>query len=247
MTLKQALAVLAILSPLAGCGEEEPVAAPQTFAPLHYDYLTKLRLNVGSIDVEDHSVPLGANDIASQSPVTLAQAAVQMAHDRLFAAGLIGHADLSVDQASIMRGPNGVLDGLLSLHLAVFDGAGVQTGYAQARVTREYVPGSDPADLRSVLYTMTKQMLDDMNVELEFQIRRSLRSIIATGAPVPAPVTQAPLDAPPGTPLPPPSAEPSIPGATLEPPPAPQAEPPPPSQMSPPPGFLTLPPGPPQQ
>jgi hypothetical protein len=52
--------------------------------------------------------------------------------------------------------------------------------------------------LRSALYDMTKQMLDDMNVELEFQIRRSLRDNLqsTTTAPAPPPVEQQDLSAP---------------------------------------------------
>ena len=239
MTLRKTLSLLCVLAPLAGCGGDEPPPA-ESFAPLHYEYLHRLRLNVGTIDVQDHSVKLGVNDVADQSPVTLAQAAVQMGHDRLFAAGLTGQGDFVVDQASIMRGPGGVLDGLLAVHLSLFNAAGVQTGFAQARVTREHIPGSDPENLSNVLYDMTRQMMDDMNVELEFQIRRTLRSELVTGAPLPAPVQQAPLDAPAVGALPP-AAEPAAPGVTLEPVP-----PPPPPEMSPPPGFLQVPPGTPQ-
>ena len=263
MNPKKALWLLCVMAPLAGCGGDEPPPGPVSYAPLHYEYLRKLRLDVGSIDVQDHSVPLGSNDVANQSPVTLAQAAVQMGHDRLFPAGMAGQAQFVVDQASIMRGPNGVLDGLLAVHLSLFNAAGVQTGFAQARVTREHIPGSDPENTQNELYDMTRDMMKDMNVELEFQIRRTLRNELVTGEPVPAPVTVAPLDNPASVPLPPPAAVPPpygqqppygaqppygeqppyggqpAPGATMP----PSEQPPPPQQMSPPPGYLELPPG----
>ena len=56
----------------------------------------------------------------------------------------------------------------------------------------------DAADLPAALYDMTRAMMDDMNVELEFQIRRSLRDWLQdpTAAPPPAPVEQQELPAP---------------------------------------------------
>jgi hypothetical protein len=255
MNLKRQLCLLVLLAPLAlsACGSDEP-PPPANFAPLRYDYLRKLRLNVGSIDVKDHSTPLGQNDVANQSPVPLGQAAVQMGHDRLFPAGLTGSGEFVVDQASIIRGPGGVLNGLLAVHLSLFSAAGAQTGFAEARVTSQHVPGSEPENLQGQLYDMTKKIMDDMNVELEFQIRRSLRQWLVTGETTPAPVMQVPLDqGPPGqapleqpapAPVPPP---PAVPGATFDAPPAEAPPPPPPPvQMSPPPGFLTLPPAAPQ-
>ncbi len=258
MTPTRWLLTLALLTPLAlaACGDDEPASAPETWAPLHYEYLNKLRLNTGSIDVQDHSAPLGDSDVAAQSPTPPAQALAQMARDRLFAAGLTGHADFVIDQASIVRDSNGALNGTLAVHLELFDASGQRAGFAQAQVSRQHVPGSDPENLRNVLYDMTRQMMDSMNVELEFQLRQSLRSYLVTSDAVPAAVTATPLQ--PATP-PPASPQQTIPGVDLA--PAPQAaepasppaalppsdqSPPPPDQMSPPPGYLQLPPATPQ-
>jgi hypothetical protein len=263
MTPSRWLLTLALLTPLAlaACGDDEPAPAPETWAPLHYDYLNKLRLNVGSVDVQDHSAPQGDSDVAAQSPTPPAQALAQMARDRLFAAGLTGHADFIIDQASITRDSNGTLTGTLSAHLDVFDTAGNRIGYAQAQVSRQHIPGSDPENLRNVLYDMTRQMMDSMNVEIEYQLKKSLRGILVTGDAVPAAVTATPLQPASPAPAPPQS---TIPGVDLGPPqeapgqaapvmPAPQpalppGEPsppdetaPPPEQMSPPPGYLQLP------
>ena len=54
----------------------------------------------------------------------------------------------------------------------------------------------DPA---GAAYDMLKDMMDAMNVEFEYQVRRSLRDWIqetATDAPAPPPVQQENLDAP---------------------------------------------------
>jgi hypothetical protein len=252
-------AALALCLALAACagGDEEPAPPPQSFPRLQFDYLTKLRLRAGSIEVTDQHVPLGPSDVAAQSPVPPAQALADMARARLFAAGLTGRAVFSIDQASIIRAGNGELDGQLLVHLEIFGADGSRAGFAQARVAKVVPPGA-PGDLRSNLYGLTRDMLDSMNVELEFQLRHDLAGYLDTGTAVPAAVTAQPLDAapaPPATPdagtvpTPPPAG--TVPpasdappqGASLGPPPETPPPAPPPEQMSPPPGFLQLPPG----
>jgi hypothetical protein len=227
---------------LAGCGGDEP-PVPQVFAPLHYDYLPKIRLNVASIDVQDHAPPAQPPDLAATSPVPPTQALEQMAHDRLFADGVSGSASFVIDQASILQEPNGTLDGRLAVHLEIKSGTGASAGYAEAEVSRQHIPGSDPEDLRSELYTITRRMMDDMNVEFEFQVRRTLGRWLVSTTAVPAPVVAQPLPAPGPSPAPLPAATPPV-----SPPDAPAPNgyqdplaPPPPPQMSPPPSFLHLP------
>jgi hypothetical protein len=102
-------------------------------------------------------------------------------------------------------------------------------------------------------------MMDDMNVELEFQIRRTLGAFLVANTAVPAPVTAVPL----APPVPPPAAPTDMPPGTtpdMAPgmtshdattPPAGMSPPTqypedgsaPPVQMSPPPGFLQPPAG----
>lgn len=259
MRFRPALAFSIMLAlGIAGCGGDE-APPPASFPALHYDYLTKLRLNVGSIDIQDHSVPLGPDDVSAQSPVTPAQALLQIGHDRLFAAGLLGRAQFVIDQASIVRGAAGGLYGQMAVHLEVMTAGGQRAGYAEARVARQHQPGSDPENLQTVLYDMTKQMADAMNVELEYQIKRSMGDFLDTASSVPAAVTAAPLG-PTDVPSPP-----SVPSQPLAPPApqspglneltpgdltpgapdgaAPQADQAPPPQMSPPPGYLQLPQG----
>jgi hypothetical protein len=219
---------------MAACGEDDVPPPPASFAPLHYDYLPRLRLNVGTIDIQDHSAPLGPDDVSAQSPVTPSQALNQIAHDRLFAAGLMGSAQFVIDQASIVRGAGGALYGQMAVHLDILTAAGARAGYAEARVSRQHLPGSEPENPQTLLYTITRQMAEAMNVELEYQMRRSMTDILVTTSGVPAAVTAAPLapaDAPPqaAPPLvPPPQA-------------APDDQGPPAQIMSPPPGYLQQP------
>jgi hypothetical protein len=48
-------------------------------------------------------------------------------------------------------------------------------------------------DMAAMLYDMTKDMMDTMNVEFEFQLRRSLRDWLAAPGAARAPVQQEPL------------------------------------------------------
>ncbi|MGI4747201.1 MAG: hypothetical protein ACRYFY_14345, partial [Janthinobacterium lividum] len=172
---------------LAGCGGDshpEPV-----FKQPSYSYLTPLRINVGQIRVEDHvPPPTGPNDLGPNAPVSPDQALKQMAQDRLVAAGNSGTAVFTIDQASITGQQGGALDGALAVHLDIVSNGGGHAGYAEAHVSRQFVPGSnsDNDGVKAELYNLTTQMMQDMNVEFEFQLRRTLGDwmLDASGAPV---------------------------------------------------------------
>jgi hypothetical protein len=246
---------------LAGCGGDE-TPPPEVYAPLTYGYLRTLHLNVATVDVLDHSAPVSPQDVTAQDPVQPGQVLANMARDRIFPAGTSGRAVFVVDAASITRNDDNVLTGQMAAHIDVLDATGARVGYAEARVSRQHVPGSDPENMQNNLYDMTRQMMDDMNVELEFQIRRTLGRFLVANTAVPAPVTAEPL-APVAPVTPPPGGTPDMaPGMSpdMEPgmtspdasaPPAGMAPPTqypedgsaPPVQMSPPPGFLQPPAG----
>jgi hypothetical protein len=209
------------------------------------------------VDVIDHSAPVSPQDITAQDPVQPGQVLAQMARDRIFPAGTSGRAVFVVDAASITRNDDNVLTGQMAAHIDVLDATGARVGYADARVSRQHVPGSDPENMQNNLYDKTRQMMDDMNVELEFQIRRTLGAFLVANTAVPAPVTAVPLApvAPPSPPelapgMTPDMAPPMSPPDTSQ---SPDGMPPttqypedggsPPVQMSPPPGFLQPPAG----
>jgi hypothetical protein len=210
---------------LAGCGGAEAPLA-ENYAPLHYEFLKQLRLNVASVDVQDHSAPVGPQDVTAQDPVSPGQVLAQMGRDRLFPAGTAGKAVFVVDEAAITQTDGGVLNGRLAVHLDVLTDGGTRAAYAEAQVTRQHVPGSDPENLRNNLYDMTRQMMDDMNVELEFQVRHSLHAWLVTNTAVPAPVVATPLSpttlAPPPAPVQPTPPNMSTPPSNLQPLGAPQ-------------------------
>jgi hypothetical protein len=196
-------AVLAVLPfavlPLYGCTTAAP-PVPTSFAPLRYDYLTRLALSVGSVELDDSwKPPYIAGEVGALSPVPPVQALREMARDRLFASGGAGKAVFRIEDASIVQGSR-QLRATFAVRLDITDGGGGRTGYAEARVVRMSPFGDDSnmTALRAALYSLTRATMDDMNVEFEYQIRRSLKPFLSGGdAPGgPAGVQSEPLGAP---------------------------------------------------
>lgn len=182
------LAVLALAG--AGCAADR-IPVRTSFPPLRYDYLTPLRLNVSAVEVREEAPP-----VPSLSPFQPVQALRTMAEDRLAAGGSTGRAVFTIQQAAIVPERRG-LSGTLAVRLDVLTPDGAQAAYTEARVSRRRTDGS--GDPRGASYELLRQMMDDMNVEFEFQVRRSLRDWLqatAPNAPAPQPVEQQDLPPP---------------------------------------------------
>jgi len=205
---------------LAGCAEEAP---PPDFPPLRFDYLTKLRLMVASIDVDTTWMPpadAGSMHVEALAPVPPAQALRQMAQERLIPAGADGHAAFVIDDASLVQ-VNGQYVGSMKVHVDVIAADGSRPGPAEAQVVRTRAVADD---VRATLYDLVQDLMTAMNVEFEYQVRHSLRGFLQGStetAPPPAPVQQQDLDG-------------AAPPPTAEPPAAPQPAPPPPAAVTPP-------------
>lgn len=190
---------------IAGCAPRDR-DGPATFRPIRYDYLSKLRLNVGRVDIEQVWQPPGRPpNVDHLAPTPPAAALRAMAEDRLLPGATANRAAFLVQDAAIRaRSEAGglfspgsaTLNGRMAVRLEVFEEAGRSpAGFAEAVVTRTVT--ADSASQR-VLDDMVRRMMDDMNVELEFQIRRSLRDWLQADAPdgappAPLPVEQEPL------------------------------------------------------
>jgi len=216
---------------LAACG-----GAPPDYPPLRYNYLPPIRLNVASISVRQDYVPSGvAPDLSPLDPVQPVDALRQMAEDRLKPFGAAGQAVFVIQNASVLRDGD-TITGTFAVRLDIYTSANTRVGYAEARVAHSHSGHVD--DIHQVLYDMTKQLMDEMNVQFEYQVVHSLRDWVAPVGGGPAPVQQQPLGAPGAAPPPPPpvAAPPGLPppGSPPSGAGAPSGGMPPPTPLSPP-------------
>ncbi len=224
------LALVLVPFLLSAC--DTPPPARTDFPPLSFDYLSKLRLSVATIDVTNEAAKLGGGDPAlmALAPVQPADALIRMEQDRLLASGTSGHAVFVIADASLARAPGG-FEGTMHIRLDVSTSDGTKSGFAEARVNRTYST-SDTSDsgTKAALYDLVKLMMGDMNVEFEYQVKHKLRDYLQLNdgaAPAPPPVetqdlnTGAPV---PGTDSASPPAPAPTPPQTLAPPPAQPAD-----------------------
>ncbi len=194
MFARRSVLLLPLLA--AACAEDGP---PRNYPLPSYGFLTPIRLNVASLEIDDRSAPPSGQSVEASSPLRPADALKQMANDRISAGGSAGRAVFVIDNASLQRAAGGI-DGLLAVHLDVFAGAGGdRAGYAEARVARRRTSTDTDEDSRGVLYDFVVQMMADMNVEFEYQVKRSLGDwlqVTAGTAPPPSPVQQESLPPP---------------------------------------------------
>ena len=185
---------------LFGCAEPAP---PQVFPPLTYGYLTKLKLDVGNIEVDNAWTPApvpNGEHVEAQSPVQPVEALRRMVQDRLIPGGNGGSAVVTIDDASLVRVTNR-FEATFAMHMDIHNADGTRSGYAEAKVARtRTISDYAPPAIRQALYDLVKATMDDMNVEFEYQVRHSLRDWLQTttpAAPPPPPVEQQDLDATP--------------------------------------------------
>ncbi len=195
---------------LTACGGPPP---PVRFAPLSWDYLQPLKLNVATVDVDTSWVSrAGSREKGFLAPTPPVDALRRMAEDRLIPGGASGRAVFVIDDASIVQLRESY-QGNFAVHLDVLGPDGTRRGFATARVARTHVINDDsPNAVRSELYDMVKQMMSDMNVEFQYQVQKSLRDDLQTTAPAApgaAPVEQQDLTSP----APPPATAPPLPSA----------------------------------
>ncbi len=196
---RRAVLTLPPLLGLAACAgsAEAPLTSPgASFPPLSYDYLTPLRLNVASIDIEQRFVP-PSGDLGRFAPTPPVEALEQMARGRLGAFGAEGRAVFVILDASLLREGESYY-GNLAVELDLVVG-GQRAGFAQARVTRSRtIDPTTPRD--AALYTLTRDLMDQMNVEFEYQVRRTLHDWLVSVPDVqPPPVEQQELPPPPAS------------------------------------------------
>jgi hypothetical protein len=171
------LACVSVLT-LAACGTSPP---PVVYKPLDYSYLPPIMLKVATVSVQNTYMPdAGAATLLGQDPETPGDALMQVASRRLVADGTPGTASFTIETASIEE-IGGNFTGTLAARLDVVSADGRRTGFTEASVTyTEAAP--DPGDVNATdaaLFDVTKQLMDLMNVKLQYQIQRSLADWVA--------------------------------------------------------------------
>jgi hypothetical protein len=190
-----AAASLGLLLAACGGGREAP-----RFEPLRYDHLLRIKLNVARVDLDDSWTPRGADrHVEFLAPTAPLDALRRMDEDRLVPGGASGRALFVIDDASIIRVQDSYR-AILAVHLDILDDAGQRLRGIEARATQTHpVTDDDPIAVRSDLYELTRKAMDEINVDLEYQIRQTLRGDLQTTsptAPSPGAVDTQDLDTP---------------------------------------------------
>lgn len=226
--LRAALALPVLISACASPPAELPLPPLVT----GYGHLTPLRLNVLEIEMVP-PVP-GAVQVMEPAPMRPDVELRRMGEQRLVPIGTEGKARFIINNARFIRQPltaQGGLGGLfsgepgerLSVELAVrveiISGAGNRVAFveAQAQRSQTVADGATPAERRAAATDVVRQAMTAMNIEFEFQLRRTLRAWLAEGltptAPAPVPVEREDLSgspaAPAASPFTPPAGAPS--------------------------------------
>jgi len=195
---------------LAGCGGSPP---PPSFPPLDYSYLPPITLRVATINVVNGYTPdPGAATLLGQDPETPGDALTGELNHRLLPSGAPGNATATIETASIDQ-IGGNLTGTLTVQVNVSSADGLRTGYTEASVTQSD-PAPDPTssetDVQAALYQLTKELMNQMNVQLQYQVEHNLGSWVVNG-PGAGAASGAPASGIEAAPLGPPSA--AAPGA----------------------------------
>ena len=178
---------------IAACADPAPPEQP--LRPIGYDYLLPLPLKVASLVVDPGNPPTPPADVGRTLAPPPAEAVRVMARDRLSAVGTEGGtATFRVTQASMLRQGSAIIC-QLACRLEVDSGAEEGgRGFIEA-TARAQVSGAD-AGRPQAADRLLRRAMDLLNVEFEFQVKRSLRRWLVTVAPgsrgaLPAPAAGA--------------------------------------------------------
>lgn len=174
---------------LSGCTRSSP---EETFPAPNYDYLPRLNLSVARLSVHDQTITQQDNkSLIAQDPVSPVGALSLMARQRLHptqipAGSNTGSGAFIITQADMTSADEDqTLTGNFSVQLHLDDPSQNHHGQITAHVSRTS-SFNRATSLRHHLYALTQSLMDDMNVELEYQIRKNLADWLtdASGAPL---------------------------------------------------------------
>jgi len=206
---RRLLAALLPAALVAACATDDPL--PPSPPPPEFRFLTPLRLEVGDVMIDDKLSSAAASDAGSRIAVTPADYLRAIARDRLRADGTTGRAIVVLQKAEVIetRVPTrGAMftaevdtryEGRMAMRVDILGADGSPAGFAEADVrrSREVLQNASASARSQVVQAIARDLADAMNVEIEFQLRRSLRDVLANDRrAVPDPVHQEPLTPP---------------------------------------------------
>ena len=191
------IAICAILvTALAGCSTSPP---PQRFPELTYGHLGVMRLDVEKVEiVNEYQAPLAPPNVDHLFPIPPERAMRRWAQDRLAANGTPGRyarfviTDAKVTETNLPRSTG--LTGAftkdqsqrydLSMSAAIEireDRGNFRTGYATASTSRSRSVREDITinDREKVWFEMLEQAMNELNAELERQIKGNMARFLA--------------------------------------------------------------------
>ena len=166
---------------LAACSSSPP-PPPQNFPALDYSYLPPIVLKVANLSIVNNYVPSpDAATLIGQDPQAPATALLAMLNHRMAASGAPGSGTITVQDASLNE-ENGTISGAMTVDINLTSPDGRSTGFAEASVSAsQTAPAADapPGTIQAALYGLTKRLMEDMNVQLQYQIQHNLGAWIS--------------------------------------------------------------------
>jgi hypothetical protein len=137
------------------------------------------------VDIDDDWAPRGGGrHVEFLAPTRPLAALRQMAEDRLIPGGAKRSAAFVIDDASLIQNRTRY-DGSFAAHLDLLaeDGTRLTTISFRATGSRPITDSDDKVLVQTDLYELTRKLMDDMNIELEFQLRKTLREQLQNTSP----------------------------------------------------------------
>lgn len=169
---------------------------PPNFAPLRYNDRTPIYLDVVNVELHnEYKAPLRLPNVEHKFPVTPEQAITAWVNDRLKAAGssktmVVNITDASVVQEKLptTQGMKGILKdeqafkyvARMALELKIYGASAISIADTQINATRHITLAESTtlAERDQAYYTLTKQLMEDVNAELEKTIHQYLSNYI---------------------------------------------------------------------
>jgi hypothetical protein len=178
--------LMALLA-LSGCA---PAPQALNYPPIRFNNSSPITLDVAIIDVVDeYQSPLAPPNVEHLFPVIPLDALHQWVEDRVRASGkdkrlqvIIKDASVVEEKLPLTKGVKGVFTndqaarytGRIALEMRIYGDRAVSLASTQINATRSHTlaEGASVAQRDQLFYNLTKQMMADVNAELEKNIQQ---------------------------------------------------------------------------